>query len=311
MNACLCTILAATLAGGPAPGRPTFTQLESKMQSHVEQQRHADLAQDAEAAFERTDLTPTQRRAMALFAVHGLHRLFEATWEPETVCHARSLLDRAEREVGLGNDAPVLERLRGVNAKYVAKLSRPCPSTRKASTRRPVACPTPEVKVEAQASCRAEASVVVVRPRVELLGADDPVLRAPDVPRSDAAAESRRHRTHSAIGGTLTAVGLGALAASAAGLGVMVGHAGTIREIARAPQAEQRPLTTSESQRIDAVYREAMSLRGPTIAAGVVGVVSLVAGVAVLATGRKAARRLAVTPHASALGGGLLLQGSF
>lgn len=303
MNPCLYTFLALTSATGPA--QPTFTELEARMQALVEQQRYADLAQEAERAFELGDLSPQQRHVMAFFAVQGLHALFETTWEQETVCHARRLLERVH--AGPGPDAALLARLKQANERYVAKLSRPCP-TRKPAARRPAACPSVQVEVEAraEASCRAE---VAVRPRVELLGADDPVKRAPVVPDTP---NPRAHlRTRGALGGVLTAVGLGAIGASIAGLGVMAGHAGAIRETARAAVDEQRPLTDAESRRIDALYAEAMTLRGPTIAAGVVGAAGLIAGVAVLASRRRAIRRLTLTPHAGLLGGGLLVRGQF
>lgn len=311
MNACLCTVLALALAG-PPPTRPTFTELEAKMQSHVEQERYAELAEQAERASELAHLTPEERRALAYFAVQGLHHVFEATFQPEAICHARRLLERLPKQVGIGTDAPILVRLKRDTDAKIAKLSRPCPTPRRSTTRRPAACPAVEVKAaepevkpepETEASCPVEA--VVPRPRVELLGADDPLTRAPAVP--DAPIASPRLRLRGAIGGTLTALGLGALGAAAAGLGVMAGHAGTIREIAREPAAEQRPLTPAESQQIDAVYADAMSLRGPTIAAGALGTAALIAGIAVLASRRKLARRLAVTPSS----GGLTLSGKF
>lgn len=305
MNPCLCIVLTLALSG-PPPEHPTFREIEQKMQVLAGEERYAELAERAESASELAHLTPEERRAMVYFAVHGLTELFTATYQPEAICHARRLLDRIPKQLGVGNDATIIARLKQNTDERIAKLSRPCPSPRKATPRPPVACPVVEAKAEATAEASCSAEIVVVRPHIELLGADDPLTQIPDSPAPPPASR-RPLKIRGAVGGTLTVLGLGALGAAAAGLGMMAGHAGTIREIARDPVAERRPLTPAESQRIDAVYAEAMKLRGPTIAAGVLGAAGLIAGIAVLVSRRKLARRLAVTPN----GGGLTLSGRF
>lgn len=82
------------------------------MQEHVEQRRYETLAREAEAAYARRDLTPEQRRAMAFFAVHGLHGMWEVGRRAAGLCQARDLLRRVERELGFANDRTIADRLR-------------------------------------------------------------------------------------------------------------------------------------------------------------------------------------------------------
>lgn len=151
MQACLCTVLAATMAIAPAPTDPAavFRQLEARMQEHVEQRRYETLAREAEAAYARRDLTPEQRRAMAFFAVQGLRGTWEVGRRAAGLCQARDLLRRVEREIGFANDRThrtIADRLRRETEAALQEtgLRNPCAPAKATPTLRPPLAVAPQ-----------------------------------------------------------------------------------------------------------------------------------------------------------------------
>lgn len=137
----LAVLVSAALALGPAPTRlpDRFSELEAHVQELAGQKRYRELAEAGAAAFKRRDLEPYQRRAMAFFAIRGLHGVFEATGEVSTLCDAGRLMRRVRAEVGFGDDAGTATRLRAATEKLLARAGAkdPCAKAKPAKPPRP------------------------------------------------------------------------------------------------------------------------------------------------------------------------------
>jgi len=312
--------LAAVVAARPIEVEPlpTYAELEGRMHDLVGGRLWHALAAEGEAAYQRRDLEAWQRRELALYAVSGHHRLFQANREAAHVCAARRLLRKVERELGVGEDGPIVARLSDKTAEYIAQLggadpcARPKPRAKARPAEEPVCKDMSEKTVAtatATASCQlVEAPALAPSPRPE------PAPRAVAPPELVQVArrvpESRKQGpdAQTVAGGVLTALGTGALAGSSAMLAMMGSHAAQIRGVAREAAVELRPLTVGEGQRIDALYDEAMTVRGAAIATGVIGAVSLATGIVLLVTRADRSRRLAVRPHGGVFTAGWVIR---
>lgn len=148
---------ALTLAPAPAPRLEPFKEIERHLNDLASEQRYDALGSTAGRAFERRDLAPEQRRALAFFAVRGMHGVFEHTGDVAKLCDAQHLLRRVERELGLGDDAVVASRLRAVTEQFLSErgIDDPCPRKpppRKTRTRAVAAPPPPPSPPEAASS---------------------------------------------------------------------------------------------------------------------------------------------------------------
>ncbi|MCY1056631.1 hypothetical protein [Nannocystis sp. SCPEA4] len=312
MGPCLYMFLAAVVAARPAEvgPLPTFAELELRLQRFVEDQLWHALTAEGEAAYQRRDLAAWQRRELAFYAVSGYHRLYQANRDVEGLCAARRLLRKVERELGVGEDGPVLARLSDTTAEYIAQLggqdpcARPRPRAKaKPSTEAVCKDMTVRTAATATASCSMGEVPATSSPPAEA-PRPAPLPELVPVGRPAPLEKKQGPDAQTVTGGVLTALGTGALAGSAGMLAMMGSHAAQIRSVTREAAADRRPLSLDESRRIDALYDEAMAVRGAAIATGVIGAVSLATGIALLLTRRDASRRLSIKPH-----GGVFMTG--
>ena len=120
---------------------------------------------------------------------------------------------------------------------------------------------------------------------------------------------ARRWRAQTTSGAVLTGLGMGFVGALAGVLELQSQHASAMRRMAAAARAEGRvTFTDSEVQGFNDLRGGGLELRHAAIGVGVAGALSLSAGVALLATRKKASRRVALQPHGGPLGGGAVLR---
>lgn len=128
-------------------------------------------------------------------------------------------------------------------------------------------------------------------------------------PRTPAAG---RWRAQTASGAVLTGLGLGFVGALAGVLELQAQHASAMRRMSAAVKAEGRDtFTDGEWQQFNALRHDGLQLRNAAIGVGVAGVLSLSAGVALLATRKRMSRKFDLQPHAGPLGGGAVLRVRF
>lgn len=128
-------------------------------------------------------------------------------------------------------------------------------------------------------------------------------------PRAPAA---RRWRAQTASGAVLTGLGLGFVGALAGVLELQAQYASAMRRMSAAVKAEGRDtFTDGEWQQFNALRHDGLQLRNAAIGVGVAGVLSLSAGVALLATRKRMSRKFDLQPHAGPLGGGAVLRVRF
>jgi hypothetical protein len=120
---------------------------------------------------------------------------------------------------------------------------------------------------------------------------------------------ARRWRAQTTSGAVLTGLGLGFFGALAGVLELQAQHASAMRRMSAATRAEGRDtFTDGEWQEFNALRDGGIQLRNAAIGVGVAGVISLSAGVALLATRKKMSRKFDLQPHAGPLGGGAVLR---
>ncbi len=122
---------------------------------------------------------------------------------------------------------------------------------------------------------------------------------------------TRRWRAQTATGAVFTGIGLGFVGVLAGVLELQSQRVSTMRQMSAAARAEERDFTEGEWREMYTLRDEARQLRTAAISVGVAGVISLSAGVALLATRKKASRKFAVRPYGGPLGGGATLQVRF
>lgn len=123
---------------------------------------------------------------------------------------------------------------------------------------------------------------------------------------------ARRWRAQTASGAALTGLGLGLVGALAAVLELQAQHASAMRRMSAVVKADGRDtFTDGEWQTFNALRHDGLQLRNAAISVGVVGVLSLSAGVALLVTRKRMSRKFDLQPHAGPLGGGAVLRVRF
>lgn len=136
-----------------------------------------------------------------------------------------------------------------------------------------------------------------------------PEVVAPLHTPEDAARAAARGRRR--VGAALLGSSAVPLVAAAVALGVHVDRYRRIENLDRELDDAGRPATASELARVDALGRQSVAARGAAIATASIGGVLLVAGVAVLATGRRSSSRVSVAPLLSPRVWGLGFTGRF
>lgn len=330
MQACLCTVLAAALAIAPAPTdqAAVFRQLEARMQEHVDQRRYETLAREAEAAYARRDLSAEQRRAMAFFAVHGLHGMWEVGRQAAGLCQARNLLRRVERELGFGDVKPMADRLREATEAALREtgLRNPCaPARATPGQRLPLAGAQPAAQAPSQPPpVPQDMDPETGAPPLLASSLARPPAQAEAVPPAPAPAPERapaiaaRDVGRPPLSPGRIAGGALLLAAGAAGwvgVGLLLRDASRIDqavlEVHKGIIADGRTMATAEEQQIYDHYIEEHERK--TAIAGAVGTAAGLAtlgGVLLLAL-RPRARRLAARPWGTLSTAGVTLAGSF
>lgn len=325
MSPCLCTVLVAALVVGPAPvsGAPSFDEVEARVQEHLEKGRFAELAAAGEAGFRRTDLSAWQRRALAFFAVRGLHGVFAVDHAPEGLCRARRLLRAVEDEVGLADDAATAQRLRALTERELAGHT----CERRSSPRRARAVPSPtpgdEVLLPVVASQADRRDRREIPPPAAPEVATVRAAETGDNPRAAVVAEAQPHvaveppREPGRSPGRLIGGSVLLVAGAALGVGFGLGLRGrdlVDAQIARLDAeiaARHRRATPEElaaGRRLNDSYRDLTIAAG---AAGSAAIVALVTGVALLAAPSRRPRAMAAAPWAGPWGAGISLGGRF
>ena len=120
---------------------------------------------------------------------------------------------------------------------------------------------------------------------------------------------ARRWRAQTVSGAVLTGLGLGLVGVLGGVLELQAQHASAMRRMSAAVKAEGRgTFTDAEWEQFNALRDDGLQLRNAAIGVGVAGVISLSAGVALLATRKKASRKFDLQPHGGPLGGGAVLR---
>lgn len=174
MSPTLAVLVSVALAVGPAPVRlpDRFEELEVHVQELAGQKRYRELAVAGTAAFERRDLEPYQRRAMAFFAIRGLHGVYEETERVSSLCDAGRLMRRVQTEVGFAEDAGTAARLKAATEKLLARTG----ATDPCSKAKPGKVSPPAVAAAPPAAVASAAAEPLAAPAVEATAADEELL---------------------------------------------------------------------------------------------------------------------------------------
>lgn len=177
-----------------------------------------------------------------------------------------------------------------------------------------------DAKATQRANCRFDASGAPRKVVLTTLTDDDftapPVAAAPigdrlsDTPRTPTLA-TRRRQLNTVAGAALTGIGVGLVGTLAGLLGSQARHAVTLREMSAAVRAAGRDFTEVEWADFNAIRDEGVQLRNAAVGVGIVGVVSLTAGVALLATRKRVERKFCIQPYGGRLGAGAIFRVRF
>ncbi len=122
--------------------------------------------------------------------------------------------------------------------------------------------------------------------------------------------QRRRWNAQTAAGALFTGAGAGLIGVLAGAIGVQVRQTEALRDIFDEAKAKGS-LSDEARHRASAIKEDGLQARSMAIGVGVAGAVSLVTGVALLATRKKATRPVALLPYGGLLGGGALLRMRF
>jgi hypothetical protein len=324
------------MAIAPAPTDPAavFRQLEARMQEHVEQRRHETLAREAEAAYTRRDLTPEQRRAMAFFAVHGLHGMWEVGRRAAGLCQARDLLRRVERELGFANDRTIADRLRRETEAALQEtgLRNPCAPARATPAQRlplaaaappPAAQPPAPMVVPAPPPAAVPQDIVPEPETPALLASKEdrqplvaegaePLDSAPAIPTPDRRRREPLPPSHIAGATLLFAAGT----AGWVGVGVLLREATKVDDavgsIKVKMEAEGRTMATAtEIMQFNRYIDQHERLTAGAAAIGTLAGLATLGGVLLVAIRPRPSSRMAARPWGSPWSAGVSLSGSF
>ena len=125
-------------------------------------------------------------------------------------------------------------------------------------------------------------------------------------------AELRRQRAHTAAGAVLTTAGLGLFGVLAGVLTLERQRIGEMRGLVDTAKSEGRLFTVEEDRRFGELKGDVFRGANAAIGVGAVGLVTLGAGVALLATRKKSrSRAYAVQPYGGPQGAGAVLRLNF
>jgi hypothetical protein len=174
-----------------------------------------------------------------------------------------------------------------------------------------------------RSNCRFDAKGEPQRPRLAVMDDAEFSLMSPpassrsshgDALQSDQAGptpmQRRRWNAQTAAGAVFTGAGVGLVGVLAGVIGLQVRQAEAMRDIFDNARATGS-LSDVDRGRADAIKADGIQTRNVAIGVGVAGAVSLVTGVALLATRTKAMRPVALLPYGGLLGGGAMLRMRF
>jgi hypothetical protein len=174
-----------------------------------------------------------------------------------------------------------------------------------------------------RSNCRFDAQGEPLRPRLAVMDDADFSLMAPPTtsttkrggdlrvdPAGPTPMQRRRWNAQTAAGALFTGAGVGLVGLLAGAIGLRVRQAEAMRDIFDNARATGS-LSDADRGRADAIKADGIQTRNVAIGVGVAGAVSLVTGVALLATRTKAMRPVALLPYGGLLGGGAMLRMRF
>lgn len=257
------------------------------------------FAKAGDAYVKLAELPGVSRRSELDKAHTNYDSAYLATQDPSRLCWALALAERVVRE-GEFNDADqasywrdtVDDDLRRLQADARTTQRANCRFDKSGSPRALIVATLTDDDFDDESASATEGETVQVdrQPR----------------PLTPAA---RRWRAQTTSGAVLTGLGLGFVGALAGVLALQSQYAGAMRRMSAAARAEGRDtFTDGEWQEFNGLRDGGLQLRHAAIGVGVAGALSLSAGVALLATRKKASRRVALQPHGGPLGGGAVLR---
>ncbi len=257
---------------------------------------------DAGDAYVKLAEMPGVNRRSELDRAHtNYDSAYLATQNPSRLCWALKVAERVVRE-GEFNDEDQASYWRDTVDDDLRRLQADARSTQRANCR-----------FDKSGSPRALVVATLTdddfaEPPASTTRGETPVDPQPR-PRAPAA---RRWRAQTASGAVLTGLGLGFVGALAGVLELQAQYASAMRRMSAAVKAEGRDtFTDGEWQQFNALRHDGLQLRNAAIGVGVAGVLSLSAGVALLATRKRMSRKFDLQPHAGPLGGGAVLRVRF
>ena len=253
---------------------------------------------DAGDAFVKLADMPGVNRRSELDKAHtNYDSAYVATQNPSRLCWALRIAERVVRE-GEFNDEDQASYWRDTLADDLRRLQADSRTTHRANCRFDKAG-APRALVVATLTDEDFAAQPTTATHGDTLKFDQP--SDPAIPR--------RWRAQTASGGVLTGLGLGFIGALAGVLELQSQQARAMRRMSAAVKAEGREsFTDGEWGEFNALRDNGLQLRNAAIGVGVAGVISLSAGVALLATRRKASRKFVLRPYGGPLGGGAVLR---
>ncbi len=255
---------------------------------------------DAGDAYVKLAEMPGVNRRSELDRAHtNYDSAYLATQNPSRLCWALKIAERVVRE-GEFNDADQASYWRDTVDDDLRRLQADARSTQRANCR-----------FGRSGAPRA----LVVATLTDDDFAEQPVraihreIRQVDPQPRSLTPSARRWRAQTVSGAVLTGLGLGFVGALGGVLELQAQHASAMRRMSAAVKAESRDtFTDGEWKQFNALRDDGLQLRNAAIGVGVAGVISLSAGVALLATRKKANRKLDLQPHGGPLGGGAVLR---
>ena len=255
---------------------------------------------DAGDAYVKLAEMPGVNRRSELDRAHtNYDSAYLATQNPSRLCWALKIAERVVRE-GEFNDAEQASYWRDTVDDDLRRLQMDARTTQRANCRFDKSG-SPRALVVATLTDEDFAEQPVTTNREKTVQVDPlPRPRTPD---------TRRWRAQTASGGVLTGFGLGLVGALAGVLELQAQHASAMRRMSAAVKAEGRDtFTDGEWKQFNTLRDDGLQLRNAAIGVGVAGVISLSAGVALLATRKKVSRKFDLQPHGGPLGGGAVLR---
>jgi hypothetical protein len=295
-NAILMLLFAAAPAASPVEPPVVAAQRAAAEALEV----RAAFAEAGDAYVKLADLPDVDRRGALDRAHMNYDSAYLETNHPSRLCWALGVAEQVVREGGFSDDDQASYWRENVEDD-LSRLQL-------------------DAKATQRANCRFDAKGAPRKVVLTTLTDDDFTELPPAVgPKDDRLGEtprtpapvSRRRQVHTAAGAALTGIGVGLVGTLAGLLGSQARHATTLREMSAAVRAAGRDFTESEWRDFNAIRDEGVQLRNAAVGVGIVGVVSLTAGVALLATRKRVERKFAVQPYGGRFGAGAVFRVRF